>query len=215
MELIPQSHLLGFLFGHWCISSLSFLISLINLTLTRSYLSIPIVGGEMVICPQAFIRFSTRVTLNDTWHPFITGAQVRLLWGGVCQVLPNGFLLPKAQDGSPSIVHIRWLHCTVPDEILGMLTAITNTTHCYVLSRGSPSWLLFTYWLTITWTQITFSRWLSKSRIEGKNRIVQGGDLSEVEAGVCRPLLILTFSGTADSIFVSSWSWKYESGTLT
>lgn len=166
----------------------------------------------MVICPQAFIGFSTRVTLNATWHPFITRAQV-WLWRGVCQILPNGFLLPKAQDGSLSIVHIRWLHCTVPDEILGMLTAVTNTTH-YVLSRGSPSWSLCTYWLTITWAQITFSRWLSKSRVEGKNRIVQGGDLSEVEAGVCRPLLISTFSGIADSIFVS-WSWEYESGTLT
>ena len=117
MELIHQSHLLGFLFGHWCISSLSFLIGLINLTLTRSYLSIPIAGGEMVICPPASICGSTWVTLNATWHPFITGAQVRL-WGGVCQVLPNWLLLPKEQDGSPSTVHIRWLHSTVPDKIL-------------------------------------------------------------------------------------------------
>lgn len=170
MELIHQSYLLGILFGHWCISFLSFLISLISLTLTRSYLSRPAVRGEMVICPQGFICFSTQVTLSSTWHPFITGAQVQL-WGGVSQVVPTWLLLPKAWDGSPSTMHIRWFHSTVLDEILGMLTTLKNIAYCYVFSRGSPSWQLVVFWLTITWTQITISRVLSKSRLKVRKEL--------------------------------------------
>lgn len=181
MELIHQSHLRGFLFGHWCVSSLSFLISPINLTLTRSYLSIPIVGDEMVICPQAFICFSTWVTVSATWHPFITGAQVRLR-RGVCQVLPNWLLFPKEQDVSPSTVHIRWLHSTVPDEILACCRE--HNTLLYILQS---IWFIRAIHVPAKdhLDSNNFSRVLSKSRIEDKNRVVQGADLTLWSRGKC------------------------------
>lgn len=78
----------------------------------------------MLICPQAFIYFSTGVTVNTMWHPFITGAQVRL-WEGVCQGLPNWMLLPKEQDGSPGTAHFRRSHPTVPADA-GVPRAVEN-----------------------------------------------------------------------------------------
>lgn len=167
------------------------------------------VRGEMVICPQAFVCFSTWVGINATWPTFIAEAHL-CPWEGVPHSPAKLVTLSKRTGWSSrycahqmTMPHSTWWNP-------GMSTAAKDTTHCllWVWVIMAPHRLLSDD------LDSDFSSDLSKLRIEDRNRAVHSGNLTLWIHHFQGHLLLSLCSGL-DSEHLQSWprscepSWSF------